>query len=180
MSFLRRLRRDKEGSPIPEESKGEPDEGSKGEPTDDDVRVYGADERPLASPRPKPTPPKDEAELPPPRLKPAPTAAVRSPEPMTRTPVSTLPTDPALPALPTSPSGESPTPPKPAPGTLPAVRPLVPSAPASSGPPPPLPERGPLHPPDGAGAPGASGSCFVCGTSLDGRFCSVCQMTWVE
>jgi len=155
MSFLRRLRRDKEDTPPAEGTKEEP----KDEPKDDEVRVYGTRERPLATRRSKSSPPPHATtETPPARA-----------EKDTTPSVSPLPPAPPLPPLPAT---ETPTLASPPPSPTVGV--------ASSGPPPPLPERGPAHPPRTASTTVSDSACFVCGTPLEEKYCPLCQVTWAE
>jgi hypothetical protein len=198
MSFLRRLRRDKDGPPPSEPSKEEPEAGSKEVVPDDEVRVYGADERPLPPRRPKPGSRVDPGSSSSPSdLK---NAASRNPRPAEPPSPDSRPTEIPPTELPRRSAEGRPLAPVSSPGSTPPIAPTSPpsspssatvaaprttssggpSGPASLGPPPPLPERGPVHPREGARPPGADGSCFVCGTVLEGRYCSVCRMTWVE
>jgi len=155
MSFLRRLRRDKEEPTPPEESKDEPKEDAN---DDADVRVYGDDElRPAARPPQPVSPPEEEPEAP--IHEPAPTP----PPPESRPP----------PIL----SGPSPVEEAPPPAPVPPT-PAAPAVP--SGLPPPLPERGPIHARGEGSTSGVDSLCFVCGTPLEGKYCSLCRVTWVE
>ena len=69
--------------------------------------------------------------------------------------------------------------------SAPVVETPAPAKPASEAPgpgriPPPLPDR-PSEPSASAAPPlDARSKCFVCGTSLEGRTCPTCRMTWVE
>ncbi|HEV2318054.1 MAG TPA: hypothetical protein VGV89_10865 [Thermoplasmata archaeon] len=77
---------------------------------------------------------------------------------------------------------ESPSPPQPPPADLPPIPTGVGvvSPPEESRPtPPPLPERDESNYVP-VSAPGASTTCFLCGSRLDAGRCPTCQMTWVE
>jgi len=160
MSFLRRLRRDKD--PTPPES--EPKEPPAEEPKEEEVRVYGADDLPSAPPPSQGSTVEESA------------PDVARPEtPSEPAPVPPLPpTDPVLsaPTVEPLPSPSSPAaPPAPSVSVLRA---------APDGPPPPLPDPGPVSHPRTPVPIGGDSSCFVCGTPLVDRHCSVCQMTWAE
>jgi hypothetical protein len=162
MSFLRRLRRDKEDPAPTEEAKSAP----KDEVKDDDVRVYGAEELPAPPRRSKAAVP---AEAPAATRVPSPRDSAPAPESERLAPAQAAPVEEPIPTT----TLESP----PAPTAMPP--PPAPDPPSIILPPP-LPERGPPIPPPTVRPPFASGSCFVCGTPLEGKHCSLCRMTWVE
>ena len=155
MSFLRRLRRDKEDTPPAEGTKEEP----KDEPKDDEVRVYGTRERPLATRRSKSSPPPHATtETPPARA-----------EKDTTPSVSPLPPAPPLPPLPGNGDPD------------PRFSSTVPDrwgrfVRTSPSPP----RAGPAHPPRTASTTVSDSACFVCGTPLEEKYCPLCQVTWAE